>query len=89
MGGQQYFLKKAPKFRFKDGSGDSYHFIVGQVNLIPFRYKDKTFILLASDGLVADFRENRFLVIAEYTPAAMLNDLCYVTTNPKTTRRVK
>lgn len=76
--GQQYSLTEIPKRQFKDGK--SAYFNIVAAYLIPFRFKNGTYILIANPFALHELLQDRrrFAVVAKYLPRFQLMDVCYI-----------
>jgi hypothetical protein len=76
--GQQYFLTKIPQRKFKGGK--SFYYYIVPAYLIPFQFKNVTYILIANPfaqpELLMD--RKRFAVVAKYLSTFQLLDVCYI-----------
>ena len=79
LGGQMYTLKKIPPHKWKDGKRTE-HWIGGVFKLIPFRFRNGTYILLANPGGSPELHPGKrmFTVVAKYSPSFELQDVCYL-----------
>jgi len=74
-----YTLKKLPPHKSKNGAQTEY-WIGGVFKLVPFRFQNATYILMASPGLQREVLPGgrKFAVVAKYTPTFELKDICYL-----------
>ena len=74
-----YILKKLPPHTWNDGKRAEY-WIGGVFKLIPFRFRNVTYILLATPGGSQELplRMRMFTVVAKYVPSFDLQDVCYL-----------
>lgn len=75
--GDMYLLKKVPKHRFKDGSS-GFHSIGGGAFLLPFRFQNNTYVLIANPFQEIFIEGRRFVVVAKFSASAKLEDVCYL-----------
>ena len=77
--GQSYTLQKISPHKFKDGATRDY-WIGGVFKLVPFRFRNITYILLVTPGAAPEVMPGRrkFSVVVKYTPAFALQDVCYI-----------
>ena len=83
--GNEYLLKKIPKHRFKDGSS-VFHSIGGGAFLVPFRFQNNTYVLIANPFQEIFLENRRFAIVAKFLANVGLKDVCYVeriTSQPK------
>ena len=76
--GRQYFLTKVPQRKYKGGG--SFYYDVVPAYLIPFRFKNVAYVLMANPfsqlELLPD--RKRFAVVAKYLSTFQLLDICYI-----------
>jgi len=72
-------LKKLPPHTSKKGVRTEY-WIGGAFKLVPFRFRNVTYILMVTPGLEPQYLPGRrkFSVVVKYTPAFALQDICYI-----------
>lgn len=77
--GRRYSLKKISPRKTKRGTSTEYS-IGGVFKLIPFRFKNTTYIFMATPGAAPEVLPGRrkFSVVAKYSPAFELQDICYL-----------
>lgn len=76
---RMYTLKKLPPHKSKNGARTEY-WIGGVFKFVPFRFRNAIYILMASPGLEREVLPGgrKFSVVAKYTPAFELKDICYL-----------
>ena len=76
--GRQYFLTKIPQRKFKDGK--SFYYNINPVYLIPFQFKNSTYILMANPFAQLELLQDgrKFAVVAKYLSTFQLLDSCYI-----------
>ena len=77
--GQRYTLKKLSPHTSKKGVRTEY-WVGGGFKLVPFRFRNATYIFMATPGLEPVYLPGRrkFSVVAKYSPAFALQDICYI-----------
>ncbi len=76
--GRQYFLTKIPQRKAKDGR--SFYYEITPAYLMPFQFKNSTYILMANPFVLPEFVADgrRFAVVAKYLSTFQLLDICYI-----------
>jgi hypothetical protein len=75
--GDEYLLKKIPKHRFKDGPS-IFHSIGGGAFLLPFRFHNSTYVLIANPFQEIVIEGRRFSVVAKFSMSTKVEDVCYL-----------
>ena len=77
--GEDYPLKKIPPYTWKDGTRTEYS-IGGVFKLIPFRFRNVTYILMATPGALPEMLpgKRKFVVVTKYVSTFELHDVCYI-----------